>query len=107
MDQIREQMKGIPGASIEVAQEDGGPPTDPPVNVEIVGDHFEEISKVARQLSAYLDTNQIFGIENLKMDVDLSSPEISIIIDREKAMMEGLSTGQIGMEAHRRVRKRS
>ena len=24
MDQIREQMKGIPGASIEVAQEDGG-----------------------------------------------------------------------------------
>ncbi len=103
MDQIREQMKGIPGASIEVAQEDGGPPTDPPVNVEIVGDHFEEISKVARQLSAYLDTNQIFGIENLKMDVDLSSPEISIIIDREKAMMEGLSTGQIGMEVRTAV----
>jgi hypothetical protein len=27
-------MNGIPGAS-EVAQEDGGPPTDPPVNIEI------------------------------------------------------------------------
>ena len=30
-------MKGIPGASIEVAQEDGGPPTDPPVNIEVAG----------------------------------------------------------------------
>src|SRR6185369_10588272 len=39
MDQIREALKGIPGASIEVAQEDGGPPTDPPVNVEISGDN--------------------------------------------------------------------
>lgn len=29
MDSIRAQMKGIPGASIEVAQEDAGPPTDP------------------------------------------------------------------------------
>ncbi|MEO6670635.1 MAG: efflux RND transporter permease subunit [Ferruginibacter sp.] len=98
MDSIRAQMKGIPGASIEVAQEDGGPPTDPPVNVEVTGDNFEEISKVATQLSNYLDTNQVYGIENLHMDVDLNSPEITINIDREKAMMEGLSTGQIGSE---------
>lgn len=103
MDSIRARMNGIPGASIEVAQEDGGPPTDPPVNIEIVGDKFEEISKVASQLSAYLDTNQVYGIENLKMDVDLSSPEITINIDREKAMMEGLSTGQIGMEVRTAV----
>lgn len=98
MDSIRVQMKGIPGALIEVAQEDGGPPTDPPVNVEVTGDNFEEISKVATQLSNYLDTNQIFGIENLHMDVDLNSPEITININREKAMQEGLSTGQIGNE---------
>lgn len=103
MDSIRAKMTGIPGASIEVAQEDGGPPTDPPVNIEIVGDQFDDIAKVAKQLSAYLDTNQVYGIENLKMDVDLSSPEISIIIDREKAMMEGLSTGQIGMEVRTAV----
>jgi multidrug efflux pump len=95
---VRDALKGIPGASIQVAQEDGGPPTDPPVNVEIVGDQFEEIAKVATDLQNYLDTNQIYGIENLKMDVDLNSPEITVNIDREKAMMEGLSTGQIGMQ---------
>ncbi len=98
MNEIREQMKGIPGASIEVAQEDGGPPTDPPVNIEVSGDRFEDLAKVASSLSSYLDTNQVYGIENLKMDVDLNSPEITINVDREKAMMEGLTTGQIGME---------
>lgn len=98
MDSIRAQMGGIPGASIEVAQEDGGPPTDPPVNIEIVGDKFEEIASVASKLSNYLDTNQVYGVENLRMDVDLNSPEITVNVDREKAMMEGLSTGQIGME---------
>jgi multidrug efflux pump len=98
MDAIRAEMKGIPGASIEVAQEDGGPPTDPPVNIEVSGDRFEDIAKVATSLSNYLDTNQVFGIENLRMDVDLNSPEITINVDREKAMMEGLSTGQVGME---------
>ncbi len=98
LDAIRNNMGGIPGASIQVTKEDGGPPTDPPVNIEIVGDKFEEIADVATKLSSYLDTNQVYGVENLKMDVDLHSPEITVNIDREKAMMEGLSTGQIGME---------
>jgi len=98
MDEIREKTKGIPGTSIEIAQEDGGPPTDPPVNIEISGDNFESIAKVATQLYNYLDTNQVEGVENLQSNVDLSNPEITVNVDREKAMMEGLSTGQIGME---------
>jgi multidrug efflux pump subunit AcrB len=98
MDEIRSQMKGIPGANIEVAQEDAGPPTDPPVNIEVVGDNFESIAAVATQLFNYLDTNRIAGIENLQADVDLNNPEITVNVDREKAMKEGLSTGQIGME---------
>ena len=96
--QFGKLMKGIPGASIEVAQEDGGPPTDPPVNIEVTGDNFESIASVATQLYNFLDTNRVEGIENLQPDVDLNNPEITINVDRERAMMEGLSTGQIGME---------
>jgi multidrug efflux pump subunit AcrB len=98
LDSIRLAMTGIPGASIVVDKEEGGPPTDPPVNIEIQGDEYEEIAKVATQLSQFLDTNRVYGIENLKMDVDFNSPEILVKIDRERAMLEGLSTGQIGME---------
>ena len=71
MDEIGKQVQGIPGASVEVEQEDGGPPTDPPVNIEVTGDNFENISKVATQLLNYLDTNRVDGIENLQTDVDL------------------------------------
>ena len=97
-DAIREAVQGIPGANVEVAQEDGGPPTDPPVNIEVVGDNFENIASVATQLYNYLDTNRVKGIENLQADVDLNNPEITINVDREKAMFEGISTGQVGME---------
>ncbi|HNR16923.1 MAG TPA: efflux RND transporter permease subunit [Chitinophagaceae bacterium] len=95
---IREAVQGIPGANVEVAQEDGGPPTDPPVNIEVIGDNFESIAAVASSLYNFLDTNKINGIENLQADVDLNNPEITVNVDREKAMMEGVSTGQIGME---------
>ncbi len=98
LEAIRQQMNGIAGASIEVGQEDAGPPTDPPVNIEISGDNFESISKVAYDLQNHLDTNRIAGIQNLVMDVDLNNPEITINIDRERALAEGLSTAQIGME---------
>ena len=101
--QIREQMVGIPGASIEVGQEDAGPPTDPPVNIEISGDNFEELSKVAYDLQNHLDTNRVFGVEGLKMDIDLQNPEISINVDREKVLREGLSTAQVGLEIRNAV----
>jgi multidrug efflux pump len=98
LDQIREAVQGIPGASVEVSKEDNGPPTDPPVNVEVSGDNFESISAIATQLLNYLDTNRVAGIENLQADVDLNNPEITVNVDREKAMMEGITTGQAGME---------
>lgn len=98
MDQIRAAVQGIPGISVEVAKEDNGPPTDPPVNIEVQGDNFESIAAVSRQLYNFLDTNRINGIENLQPDVDLSNPEITVNVDREKTMFEGLSTAQVGME---------
>jgi len=98
MDQIRDVVQGIPGTSVEVRQEDNGPPTDPPVNIEVSGDYLDNITKVATALYQYLDTNRIEGIENLQPDVDLFNPEITVKVDRKKAMMEGVSTAQIGME---------
>jgi multidrug efflux pump len=103
LDAVREAVKGIPGAEVSVNQEDGGPPTDPPVNVEIIGDNFNSIARVAMDLRNYLDTNKVEGIEHLNMDVDVNNPEISITVDREKAMIEGISTGQVGMEVRTAV----
>ena len=43
MDKIREAVKGIAGAEITVAQEQGGPPVGKPVNIEISGDNYEDL----------------------------------------------------------------
>ena len=100
IDEIRTAMKrmNIPGAVIDVNKEDGGPPTDPPVNIEIAGDDFDQNATVAKALMNHLDTNRIEGMEKPSLDVDLLNPEISINIDRQRALTEGMSTGQIGME---------
>ena len=97
LDSIRKQMKGIPGSQITVDQESGGPPTDPPINIEIAGDDFDGLIKTSNALKNYLDSIQVPGVEELKMNVDLNNPEITLKVNRERALIEGVSTAQIGM----------
>jgi multidrug efflux pump subunit AcrB len=98
LDNIRKSIKGIPGAEISVDQEKGGPPTDPPINIEISSEDFDDLIKTAVSLKNYLDSIQVPGVEELKMDVDLSNPEVTFTVDRERALIEGVSTAQIGQE---------
>ncbi len=94
---IREAVKGIPGAQITVAQEQGGPPTAKPISIEITGDDLDSIAVTSDRLKKYLDAKQIAGVEELKSDFQANKPEIVFDIDRERANREGISTGQIGM----------
>ncbi|WP_205511720.1 efflux RND transporter permease subunit [Longitalea arenae] len=98
LDSIRQAIKGIPGAEISVDQEQNGPPTEPPVNIEVASEDFDNLIKTAVALKNYLDSIQVPGVEELKMDIDLTNPEVSFTIDRERALIEGVSTQQIGME---------
>jgi multidrug efflux pump len=98
LDEIRAAVGGIPGAEISVDQESGGPPTDPPVNIEIASEDFDNLVKTAVNLKNYLDSIQVPGVEELKMDVDLNNPEITLTVDRDRALIEGVSSAQIGME---------
>lgn len=98
LEQIREAVKGIPGAEISVDQESSGPPTDPPINIEIASEDFDNLIKTAVGLKNYLDSIRVPGVEELKMDVDLTNPEVSLTVDRERALIEGVSSAQIGMQ---------
>lgn len=98
LEKVRQAVQGIPGTEISVNQESGGPPTDPPINIEIASEDFDAMIKTAASLKNYLDSIRVPGVEELKMDVDLKNPEITLIIDRERALIEGVSTAQIGMQ---------
>lgn len=98
LDSIRAAVKGIPGSEISVAQESNGPPTDPPVNIEVASEDFSVLTSTAKSLQQYLDSLRIPGIEELKMDVDLTNPEITLTVNRQRALTEGVSTQDIGSQ---------
>jgi len=98
LESLRNELKGVPGAEISIDQEASGPPTEPPVNIEIQGEDFDNLVKTAVGLKNYLDAAQIPGINVLKMDVDLQNPELTLTIDRDRALAEGVSSAQVGMQ---------
>ncbi|MFM2135971.1 MAG: hypothetical protein RL021_1371, partial [Bacteroidota bacterium] len=100
LDKVREAVKGIPGAEITVAQEQGGPPVGKPVNVEITGDRYEDLVSTSKQVKRYLDSLKIEGVEELRSDLQDQKPQIVFDIDRERANREGISTYAIGNEIY-------
>lgn len=96
--QIREAVKGIAGAQIQVAQEQAGPPQPKAITVEISGDDLAAMNTTSKQVKKYLDSLHIEGVEELRSDFEDNKPEIVFDIDRERANREGISVGQIGSE---------
>lgn len=100
LDKIRKAIKGIPGAEITVAQEQGGPPVGKPVNIEVRGDNYEDLVTTSKSLKRYLDSLKIEGVEELRSDLQDQKPQIVFDIDRERANREGISTYTIGNEIY-------
>ncbi|MCS6821563.1 MAG: efflux RND transporter permease subunit [Microscillaceae bacterium] len=98
LDKVRQAVKDIPGAEIAVDQERNGPPVGKPISIEITGEDLDELVVISQKIKRYLDSLQIAGIEELKSDVQINKPQLTIEIDRERANKEGISTGQIGAE---------
>ena len=98
LDKIRNAVKGIAGAEISVAQEQGGPPVGKPINIEIAGDNYDELVRSSKSLKRMLDSLKIDGVEELRSDLQDQKPQIVFNIDRERANREGISTYTIGNE---------
>jgi len=98
MEMIRESIADIPGAEITVGKTKMGPPTGQPINIEVTSENMDDLVTDAFRFRNYLDSLNIPGVEELKTDFEVNSPEIMIDIDRDRAQRVGLSTGQIGLE---------
>lgn len=81
-----------PGLEITIAKNMNGPPTGPPVNIEISGKDFEPLVMIADDIMTTIENSGIDGLEGLKMNLDTDSPEIIVHIDREMARRFGVST---------------
>jgi multidrug efflux pump len=81
-----------PGIEINVVQNMTGPPTGPPVNIEISGREIEKLTSIAEEILKNVEVSGIEGLESLKMDIDVDKPEIIVHIDRDMARRYGVST---------------
>lgn len=92
-EQIREAITGIAGCEIEVKKQDEGPPVGKPINVEIIGDNFSVLGKIAEDIKK--EINVIPGVVDLKDNYDAGRPEVRVEINREKAALFEMNTSLI------------
>ena len=99
MEYIRNDLSGvIAGANITIEKPQDGPPTGPPINLEISGPEMVELTRISNDVLSILEADSIFAkIDGLETDLPDSRPEIRVEVDREKAGLYELNTNIIGM----------
>ena len=96
---VQEALTGIyPGVLISVEKDANGPPAGAPINIELEGDDYEELISAAEKMRAFVNTRNIPGIDELKIDVNKDKPSMRVVVDRKKAGELGVSTGQVGQQ---------
>lgn len=96
LNKLRSSIQDFPGVTISVGKDSNGPPSGPPINIEISGDDYTELVDVADGVRTFINNQSIAGIEELKLNVETGKPEMPIEVDRVKARALGLSSAQIG-----------
>ena len=96
---VQEALTGIyPGVLISVEKDQNGPPAGSPINIEIQGSDYNELINTAENMREFINSKNIQGIDELKIDVNKDKPSMRIEIDREKAGELGISASQIGQQ---------
>jgi len=90
MDELRALYADVAGATIILNKENMGPPAGKPVNVEIVGDDLQVLADIAREVKTKI--RPIPGIMDLSDDLELSRPEVHVVVDRTRAAVAGVDT---------------
>jgi multidrug efflux pump len=99
---VQEVLKGVyPGVAISVEKDAVGPPVGYPINIELEGNSYEELIATAEKMRNFINTKNIDGIEELKIDVNKGKPAMQVVVDRQKSGELGVATGQIGNQLRR------
>lgn len=89
--------EGIAGADITVTMPENGPPAGAPVNIEISGDDPAVLRRLGDEAIAILRSSPVAPkLEGLVSDMTTGRPELVVEVDRERAALYGLSTGEVG-----------
>lgn len=96
---VQEALVGIyPGVLISVEKDANGPPVGHPINIEIKGNDYNELIATAEEMRNFLNTKNIGGVDELKIDVNKDKPSMQVMVDRKKAGELGVNSSQVGQQ---------
>lgn len=96
---VQDALKGIyPGVVITVEKDAAGPPQGYPINLELQGDDYGELIVSAEKMRNYINSRNVPGVDELKINVNRGKPGTEVIVDRQKAGELGVAVGQVGMQ---------
>ena len=99
---VQSGLSGVyPGVAISVEKEANGPPAGYPINIELEGKDYDQLINTAEDIRNFINTKNIAGIEEIKIDVNKSKPSMQVAVDRKKAGELGVSVGQVGNQLRR------
>ena len=102
LQELQKKIKGTLPADVQVSIQKNsmGPPQAAPINLEMTNtghSDYKGLILAATEVKNYLDRQKVGGVDELKLNVEATRPEIPIEVDRDQARRLNASTSQIGM----------
>jgi multidrug efflux pump subunit AcrB len=94
LEEIRHRVARIPGVKITVEEQEEGPPTGSPINIEIAGDRFDVLSRMAGEIRKVIEN--VPHVTDVRDDFQGGLPSVQVKIDRQKTALFGLTTSAVG-----------
>ncbi len=94
LEEIRKRVSHIPGVKITVDEQEEGPPTGAPINIEISGENFATLSQIAKNIKKVVES--VPHVTDVRDDYQGGLPSVQVVIDRQKTALFGLTTSAIG-----------
>lgn len=89
--------RDLAGAEVRVDKITEGPPSGPPVNIEISGEDPELLKDLAAEAVNLIEGAEVYRrLVGLESDMEEGRPELRVEVDRERASLYGLSTNEVG-----------
>ena len=91
---MRERAERIPGiTALEFKRISSGPPTGAPIEAKLQGDDIDQLVQAAAAVKNTL--SKMDGVEDIRDDYLVGTPELQIVVDEERTAMYGLDVSQI------------
>lgn len=92
-DRLRTRLSGFPGSRIEIKRFQQGPPITAPIELRLIGSNLDTLEALSVKVEAIMKSTD--GTMYVKNDLKYKTTDIQLNINRDKAGIYGITTGEI------------